>query len=277
MMNNRRVCAILLTLALACSLPFAALAETRLDKVLSSGKLTVATSPDFAPSEFIDPTKTGQEAIVGREMLLARYIAAELGVELVIESMDFSAVQGAVAQAKVDLGISGFSPTPERAESMELSDSYTFEEVEHEQGFLVLKADIDKYAALEDFAGKKIAAQNGSLQQTLVTTQTPDAKIELITSLNDAVMMLITGKVDALATAVTVGEEFAANYPDIQIANTYFDYRSPGNVVMATKGEVELIAKVNEIIAKAVEEGKMEQWVEEIAELTESLAINSEE
>ena len=37
--------------------------------------LTVATSPDFAPMEFVDIAKSGQEQYVGFDILLANYIA----------------------------------------------------------------------------------------------------------------------------------------------------------------------------------------------------------
>ena len=32
---------------------------------VTPGKLTVAVSPDFAPMEFVDPTKAGQDMYVG--------------------------------------------------------------------------------------------------------------------------------------------------------------------------------------------------------------------
>ncbi|MBR4971960.1 MAG: hypothetical protein IKY59_03210, partial [Oscillospiraceae bacterium] len=50
-------------------------------KTITDGKLTVAISPDFAPMEFVDPTKTGQDMYVGFDVILAHYIADELGLE----------------------------------------------------------------------------------------------------------------------------------------------------------------------------------------------------
>ena len=68
-----------------------------LAKVLDSGKLVIGTSPDYPAAEFVDPI-TGE--IKGNEMLLAKYIANSLGVELVIEAMDFSGVLIAVDTGK---------------------------------------------------------------------------------------------------------------------------------------------------------------------------------
>ena len=81
---------------------------------ITEGKLTVAISPDFAPMEFVDPTKTGQDMFVGFDPILAQYIADELGLELVIMPMDFSACQTAVYTGAVDMSISGYSWSEER-------------------------------------------------------------------------------------------------------------------------------------------------------------------
>ena len=49
-----------------------------------SKKLTVAMSPDFAPMEFVDTSKSGQEQYVGFDVTLANFLADELGMELEI-------------------------------------------------------------------------------------------------------------------------------------------------------------------------------------------------
>ena len=71
----------------------------------------VALSPDFAPMEFVDTSKTGQDQYVGFDVTLAKYIADKLGVKLVIEPMSFEACQAAVSTKDVDLSISGYSRT----------------------------------------------------------------------------------------------------------------------------------------------------------------------
>ena len=59
----------------------------------ASGKevLKVALSPDFAPMEFVDVSKSGQDAYVGFDVTLANFIADELGMELEIVPMSFNA------------------------------------------------------------------------------------------------------------------------------------------------------------------------------------------
>ena len=93
-----------------------------LEKIKADGVLTVALSPDFSPMEFVDSSKTGQDQYVGFDITLAKYIAENLGVELVIEPMGFDASQTAVYTGSVPMSISGYSWTEERAQNYELSD-----------------------------------------------------------------------------------------------------------------------------------------------------------
>jgi len=251
----------------------AAFAQTKLENILETGVLTIATSPDFAPLEFIDPNKTGQESYVGLDMAVARYIAEKLGVELQIEAMDFSAVLGAVTTSKVDLGISGFAYTEERAEVVILSDFYNYDEEDLQQGIMVRTEDYDNYLTAEDFAGKKVAVQNASLQYNLLTEYT-EAVPELVTNLQDGVMMLISGKVDALAMAKDTGESFSTNYPDITMSQFYYNYSDEGNVIAIPLGEDDLAAAVNEILAEINELGLCTQWKADAVALSESLGVN---
>lgn len=95
-----------------------------LEQIKADGVLSVALSPDFAPMEFVDSVKSGQEQYVGFDVTLAKYIADYIGVELNVEPMSFDACQTAVYTASVPMSISGYSWTEERAENYELSDYY---------------------------------------------------------------------------------------------------------------------------------------------------------
>ena len=53
--------------------------SSRLDAILERGYIEVATEPSFAPNEFIDTTKTGQDRYAGSDIQLANYIATLVG------------------------------------------------------------------------------------------------------------------------------------------------------------------------------------------------------
>lgn len=243
--------------------------KNSLDKVLSSGKLILGTSPDFAPYEFIDVTKTGQESYVGADIELAKYIAQELGVELEVQAMDFAAVMAAVQQGTVDIGISGFAWKQDRADAMDLS--VTFNAGAY-QGLLVRTEDADKYKTLADFNGKKVAVQNGSLQHDLLSQQIPEAIPEMVATTSDGIMMLVSGKVDAVGMSGGIGDQYAKNNDDIVMSEALYEYTSLGNVACLKKGSPELLARVNEIIAEAEASGKYAQWVAECTTLADELS-----
>ncbi|MEI3101239.1 MAG: transporter substrate-binding domain-containing protein [Oscillospiraceae bacterium] len=79
---------------------------------VTEGKLTVATSPDFAPYEFYAIGEDGTPQLAGFDMSLAAYIADYLGLELEVIPVDFDGVLNELAAGNVDLGMAGLSPTP---------------------------------------------------------------------------------------------------------------------------------------------------------------------
>ena len=275
----KKFVAILLAMVLCMTICSVALAETRLEKIQNAGEIHVATSPDFAPLEFIDDSKSGQDMYVGADIELAKYIAAGLGVELVIDPMDFSAVQAAVAMGSTDMAIAGFAYTEERAEVAEMSAYFNIDDDEDLGQTLLVPAGTEaNFTTAEDFAGLTIAVQNGSLQQQLAVAQLPeDIKIELVADLGTAVLMLTEGKVDAVGVDGSNGSLFCQNYPEVALAGFKYNYSAEGNVLMVPKGETELIEAINEIIADVNEKGLYKQWKEEAEALAVSLGIDVNE
>ncbi len=243
-------------------------------KIKAAGKLVMGTAPDFAPWEFKD-VSSGTTEYVGSDIELGKYIAQQLGVELEIKPMEFSAIQQALASGTIDIGISGFAYTEQRAEALGLSDRYNVNSAAG-QGLLVLKDQASDYDSAESFAGKKIAAQNASLQHTLVQEQLPgDVQVQIVTQVTDGVMMLTTGKVDAVAVSGDNGESLVKTYPDLAMAEFKFAYDSDGNVVAVKKGNDELLNAVNEILAQVNESGLYEEWKTDAKALADSLGIET--
>lgn len=259
----KKLIAILLA-ALILTLCLFGLAESRLDAIKAAGKLVVGTSPDYAPYEFLD----AQGKPVGADITFAQYIADAWGVELVVESYNFDALLVAIAAGKVDIALAGMDPKPDRLSSMGFSDIYYNET---NQIILIHKDNADTLKTLEDFAGKKVAAQNGTLQQTLVTEQLPNSQLELITLIPDGIMMLMTGKVEGMALASPVALQYVANYPDLVVCESKFDYSSMGIAAALPLNEPELTAALNEVVKVVVEENLFYQWMDEAVTLNNSL------
>ena len=234
--------------------------------------LKVATSPDFAPMEFVDSSKKGQESYVGFDITLAKYIAEGLGKELEIVPMSFDACQVAVEVGSVDMSISGFSWTAKRAENYNMSDYYYAGDNETEQTIVTPKANEGKFTSAADFSGKKIAAQTASLQLDLCKEQLPaDCEIVEVGDLTTAFLQLQNGDFDGIAVAVGQAKVFISNNAETTALSGFnfeVDPKSVGNVVLMPKGADELTAKVNEILAKAYNEGLYEKWYADALELS---------
>lgn len=243
-----------------------------LEKIKADGVLTVALSPDFSPMEFVDSSKTGQEQYVGFDITLAKYIAENLGVELVIEPMGFDASQTAVYTGSVPMSISGYSWTEERAQNYELSDYYYAGENETRQALLIKKENADKYASPEDLAGQDVGAQNASLQMQLVTEQLAGANPVAIGDITVGVMELKSGNIEALAVAYGNAEMIVDANPDLVICTWEFDVKAEysANVIMMQKGETELLDAVNAILAQAKDSSLYDGWYKDAVELGKS-------
>ena len=246
--------------------------KSALQEIKDSGVLTVALSPDFAPMEFVDSSKSGQEQYVGFDVMLAQFIADELGVKLEIQAMSFDACQTAVSTASVPMSISGYSWTEERAENFELSDYYYAGDNETEQVLLIRKADADKYKSAEDFAGVDVGAQNASLQMMMVTEQLPDAKPYTIGDIGVGVLELQSGNIEALAVAAGNAEMIIDSNPDLMVCEWEFDVKAEyeANVILIGKGETELLEAVNKALQKAYDAGYYGGWYEEAVALAKS-------
>lgn len=232
-----------------------------------SGTLTVALSPDFAPMEFYDLAKNGTDAIVGFDVILAKYLATGLDMTLELKPMSFDACQAAVQSGNVDIAISGFSWTAEREENYEITDYYIAGDNETQQSIICRKEDEGKWTTAEDFAGKKIGYQGASLQEVLVnSTFGPMADVDVsgvYVDIGTAVEALKAGNIDALAVAHGNGEAIITSAPDA-VAFTGFDFdvdpKYENNVCLIQKGNTELLEKVNELLGKALADDLYSGW-----------------
>lgn len=227
-------------------------------ETVTPGTLTVATSPDFAPYEFYAIDAKGDAQLAGFDVALAGYIANYLGLKLEFAPMDFDGVLSELKAGNVDLGISGLSPDPDRANAMDFSDIY----YAGGQSLVTTQANKDKWASLQELndSSLSIGAQLGSIQYKLAAANTPDANIVQLAKVTDVVSELLGDKLDAGFIETVVAQSYAKNYPDLYIA---FDvpYDVKGSAVGVQKGNASLLAGVNKAIAAAKADGSMDKFV----------------
>jgi len=233
-------------------------------ETIEDGKLTMVTSPDFAPYEFYAIDADGNPTLAGFDIALGHYIAAYLDLELEIIPMDFDGTITELGMGNADIGMAGYSPDPDREDAMDFSIIY----YEGGQSFVSSKNNKDKFASLADAnkAEFQIGAQTGSIQYGLATENTPDAEIVQLAKVTDIVAEVITDKLDGAFVETVVAETYAKSYPDLVVL---FDvpYDQEGSVVGVANGNAALLAAVNLAIQAAIDDGSMAQFVADANEL----------
>lgn len=227
-------------------------------QTVTSGKLTVATSPDFAPYEFYSLDSDGTPTLAGFDIALAQYIADYIGLELEIIPMDFDGTISELSAKKADLGMAGYSPDPERENAMDFSDIYytggqSFVTVQDKAGLFSTLADANK-------SEYQIGAQIGSIQYGLALDNTPDADIVQLSKVTDIIAELLSGKLDGAFIETVVAETYAKNYPDLALV-LEVPYDAEGSVIGVSKGNGPLLAAVNLAIAEALSDGSLAQFI----------------
>lgn len=240
-----------------------------LETIQEKGKLVVGMSADYAPYEFHYIDENGKDVIGGFDVDIANEIADAIGVELVIQEMDFDALVSALPAGKVDVVISGMNPTEERAKVVDFSDIY----YNSQHGILVRTEDADKYKTFADLEGAKVGAQLGSTQEQIAKAEIPNADLQLLANVNNLILELKSGKVDAIVMEKPVAEMAVKNNPDLAVGEPTYEEKTGGNAVGVAKNNPGLLAKINEVINELNESGKMDDYILKANELAASAGV----
>ena len=186
-------------------------------KLVKEGKLLIATSPDFPPFENLE---NGE--MVGLDIEIGKAVAEKLGLEPEFVSLQFDSILTAVAAGtQADVGISGLTVDPERAKTVDFSDSYYVDDL----SVAAMKNNADITADNADEAlnkeGVVIAVQSGSSGETYVKENYPKATVQPYGNSTDAFAALQSGQANAVCTNKAVVERMLANaYTDAQVVKS---------------------------------------------------------
>lgn len=249
--------------------------KDRLAEIKERGYIEIATEPYFAPYEFIDPSKTGDDQFVGMDIEVAKVIADKLGVELKIVPLDFTPLLAAIADGKYDLAISAIAYSPTRAESMNLSNVYLASDTGY--GFLCRTEDKDKYTSIESLKDAVVITQSGSVQEALYNSDVKECKeFKRVTNMTDGYLAVAEGKADVCICSIASADIYAEANGGLTTTSFRFDVdpNMNGEVIAAPpEGTDTLIEEVNKIIADLNKEGKIEAWYAEYTEYAAKLGV----
>ncbi|MBC8061878.1 MAG: transporter substrate-binding domain-containing protein [Clostridiaceae bacterium] len=228
----------------------------KVDEIKKAGVILVGTSGDYPPYEFHGDVN-GKDEIVGFDIEIAKQIAKDLGVKLVIKDMKFDALLASLNTNKVDFVMAGMTPTPERATSVDFSKIY-YTAV---QTIVIRAKDKDLIKNLADLKDKVIAVQKGSIQEGIAKEQLPNSKVIALPKISDEILELKNNKVDALIVEAPVAAAYISNNKDLIIAEVKLQGDDSGSAVGIKKGNTALVDAVNKTLDKLITEKQIDKLV----------------
>lgn len=234
-------------------------AKSSLEVIKKRGKIVMGTNPDYPPFEFKDKNQN----VVGSDIEIAREIAKDLGVELVIDEAQFDSLIPILKSGKIDMILAGMNETPERKKEVDFSDIYyTGEAV-----IVINKKDKDKIKTLSDLKGKIVGAQLGSIPETIARDNLKDSEVLPLGMIPDLVVQLKGNKMDAVIMDDIVGHAYVENNNDLILMNETLQGEDSGFAVATQKGHEDLMKEINKTLKRLKDEGKLEKFLEEAVEL----------
>ena len=248
----------------------------RLAQIKAKGYIELCTEPYFAPFEYVDPTKTGDDQYQGMDLEVAKYIADKIGVDLKITALDFTAVLAGVADGKYDFAISAIAYSPERAEAMRLSDVYYATNTGY--GFIVRSEDVGKYTDIDSLKDAVVITQSGSVQEALYNQYVNGAckEFKLVANMTDGYLAVSEGKADVCICSTASASLYAQANGGLDIPDFRFEVDPNMNgvcVAMPAEGTESLAELINQCIAELNESGKPEEWYSQYESAAAELGI----
>ena len=199
--------------------------------------------------------------LVGFDIDLATAVCEELGVKAVFQPIDWKAKEMELSTGKIDCVWNGMSITPERQQTMSLSDPYLNNKI------IVMTNQGVEIADKEDLANYKLGTQaDSSALEVIKADSVYDAIKDQLTeydTYDQVIMDMQAGRLDAM-----IVDEVLGQYKNTQMDNAFgvasFDFGDDLYAIGFRKGDTELTQAVNDAIAACIENGKAaevsEKW-----------------
>jgi polar amino acid transport system substrate-binding protein len=247
-MNRRNLLRLItlstLSLSLLAGLP--ARADV-LDNIKKSGTVRIAVPQDFPPFGTVGADMKPQ----GYDIDTAALIAKGLGVKLELIPVSSTNRIPYVTTGKADMVISSLGKNPDREKVIDFSIAYA-------PFFNGVFGPADaKVTGPADLAGKTIAVTRGAVEDLELTKiAPPTATIKRFEDNNTTISAYLSGQTQLAATGNVVAAALNERTRLRPLTPKFLIKNSPC-FVGVNKGEGALIAKLNEIIAKAKKDGSL--------------------
>ena len=208
--------------------------------------LIMGTNAAFPPYEYYE-----DGVIVGIDAEIAAAIAEKLGMELVIDDMDFGAIITAVTTGKVSMGMAGMTVTEERLQSVNFSTSYAtgIQAIIVKEGSPITSVD-DLYA---EGASYKIGVQESTTGDIYCTDDFGDENVLKYKVGADAVAALLADKVDCVIIDNNPAKAFVEANDGLVLLDT--QYAVEDYAIAIALENTELLDKINTALEELIADG----------------------
>ncbi len=209
MKSIAKIVSLILALVLSLSAASAALADgfRTLDEIKDSGRIVIGLFSDKKPFGYVDEYGEYQ----GYDVYLARRLAADLGTELVIVSLDAPNRIEYLQSFKVDVVLANFTYTEDRAKQVDFALPYM------KVALGVVSPDFALITAPEQLNGKTLIVSKGTTAETFFEANYPEVRLLKYDSYTEAYIALIDGRGDALSTDNTEVLAWAIENPGFTV------------------------------------------------------------
>lgn len=208
-------------------------------------KWILAINATFPPFESI---ADGTDDYIGIDIDIADYIAEKLGVEMEIQDMQFSALVPTLQSGRADLIISGISPTDERLEVLDFSDSYYY------PMNAIICAEGAGYETLDTLGDKKIGVSMGT-SYAEVAASVEGAEVVEMDSTPLVVQDIMNGRCDAGIFDATQAAVFVQENEGLEMHIIESEITRADSFAIALPKDSEYVEQINEILAEMMEDG----------------------
>ena len=230
--------------------------------IKSKGTLTVAADATYAPNEFIGPDG---KKVVGMDADLASAIATALGLKARVVNAGFDAIIPGLAAHKYDLGMSSFTDTKEREETVDFVTYFTAG-----TSFFVKADGGSTITTLADLCGHKIAVEKGTTQADDATAQAkkcksagkPAATVLIFPDQNGANLALSSGRADVgMADSPVAAYQVKQSDGTFELGPESYGDAPYGIAIPKDTGMAEpVLAAVKALMADGTYESILKKW-----------------
>ena len=216
---------------------------------IEAGKLIMSTNAAFPPYEMV----ADDGSFEGIDVEIAGAIAKKLGLELVVDDMDFDAALLAVQQGKSDIVMAGVTVNEDRKLVMNFSDTYS-------KGVQVVIVKEGSDVTLDNLGDQMIGTQRGTTGYIYTSGDYGEDHVTAYDNGASAVQALANGQVDCVVIDSAPAQAFVEANPGLTILDT--KYTSEDYAIGMSKDNTALLEAINGALKELTEDGTIPAIVE---------------